>query len=102
MMAGTIIEVNTSTLRNDISSIETEISSLKKDVERLRNSLSQLSTMWDGKAKVSFVASVNDDIGRLSELIDAINKFTDKTDSVRADYEKCEIAVANMVASIKV
>lgn len=101
-MAGTMIEVNTSTLRSDVSAISAEISGLKNDVERLKSTADQLSTMWDGNAKNAFIAAVNDDIKRLEELISAIGKFTDKTDSSRAEYEKCENAVAGIVAAIRV
>ena len=101
-MAATVIEVNTSTLRNDITRIDTEISGLKKDVKQLRATAQQLSTMWDGNAKTAFVAAVNDDIRRLEELINAMDKFTGKTDDARSEYEKCENAVSGIVASIKV
>ncbi len=101
-MAGTVIEVNTSTLRNDVSRINTEISGLKKDVRQLRTTAQQLSAMWEGVAKTAFVAAVNDDIGRLEELINAIDKFTGKTDTTRSEYEKCENAVSSIIASIKV
>ena len=101
-MAGTIIEVNTSTLRNDVSRINTEISGLKKDVRQLRTTAQQLSSMWEGSAKTAFIAAVNDDIGRLEELINAIDKFTGKTDDARSEYEKCENAVSGIIASIKV
>ena len=101
-MAGNLIEVNTSTLKSDISTIYAEINSLKNDVTRLRSAESQLSSMWDGNAKNAFIAAVNDDIQRLEELIGALSKFTDKTDTSRSEYEKCETSVASIIASIKV
>lgn len=101
-MAGTVIEVNTSTLKSDVSTINGEISSLKNDVKSLRSTASQLSSMWDGSAKNAFIAAVNDDIRRLEELINAIGKFTDKTDTSRAEYEKCENAVAGIISAIRV
>lgn len=101
-MAGTVIEVNTSTLRSDISTIEGEINSLKSDVKSLRTTANQLSSMWDGNAKNAFIAAVNDDIRRLEDLIGAIGKFTDKTDTSRVEYEKCENAVAGIISAIRV
>ena len=100
-MAATI-EVNTSTLRNDISAINAEIKGLRNDVSRLKSTASQLSAMWDGNAKTAFITAVNNDIQRLEDLINMIGKFTDKTDNSRSEYEKCENAVASIVSSIRV
>lgn len=101
-MAGKTIEVNTSTLKNDVSAIFSEITGLKNDVQRLRTTLDQLSAMWDGNAKNAFMTAAKDDIQRLEELINAVKKFTDKTDTSRSEYEKCENSVAGIIASIKV
>ena len=101
-MAGTLIEVNTSKLRGDVSAINAEINSLKRDAANLRSTLDQLSGMWDGNAKRAFSEAVRDDIQRLEELIGALQKFTDKTDNSRSDYERCENSVAGIIASIRV
>ena len=47
-MAGRMIEVNTSTLKNDVSTIMGEINGLRRDIQALRDTANQLSAMWDG------------------------------------------------------
>ena len=89
-MAGRIIEVNTSTLRSDVSAIE--------EAQALR----ELESMWDGNAKQAFSAAVNDDIRRLRELAKALAQFTEKTSEARREYDTCETAVSQIVSSIRV
>lgn len=101
-MAGSIISVNTSTLKGTVSDISAEIAGLKNDVNMLKITSAVLSGMWDGPAKNAFVSAVNDDIRLLEDLIKAIDKFTERTDTSRAEYDKCENAVAGIIAAIRV
>ncbi len=101
-MANQIIEVNTGTLKNDVSSIEEELQGAAKGAERLETVLTQLEGMWDGPAKQAFAAAVRDDLGRLRELVKAMQTLTEKTGEAREEYDKCEIAVEQVVSSIKV
>lgn len=101
-MADAILEVNTSTLKSDVSTIHGEFSGLRTDVQKLRTTAAQLSSMWEGSAKNAFIAAVNDDIARLEDLIRVMGNYTDKTDASRAEYDKCENAVTGVVSAIKV
>lgn len=101
-MAGRMIEVNTSTLKSDVSTIMGEINGLRRDIQMLRDTANQLSAMWDGNAKAAFMTAVQDDICRMEELVKALEKFAEKTDSSRTEYDKCENSVAGIVSSIRV
>lgn len=101
-MAQSIIEVNTTTLKADISKVEEEIRAIRADRDQLREILAELSGMWDGQAKEAFAAAVNDDLARLEELVQAMEKFTNLTDESRTEYEKCENAVIGIVNAIRV
>ena len=92
-MAGRMIEVNTSTLKSDVSTIKGEINGLRRDIQTLRDTSNQLSAMWDGSAKAAFMTAVQDDISRMEELVKALEKFA---------YDKCENSVAGIVSSIRV
>ena len=39
---------------------------------------------------------------RMEELVKALEKFAEKTDSSRTEYDKCENSVAGIVSSIRV
>lgn len=101
-MGAKVIEVNTSTLKSDVSVIEGEIQSINSGANRLLQALHELESMWDGNAKQAFSAAVNDDILRLRELAKAMEKFTGKTSEARQEYDKCESAVSQIVSSIRV
>lgn len=101
-MASRLIEVNTSTLRSDVSAVQEEISKLKACDERMRAALSSLQRMWEGNSAVAFHAAVTDDLRRMSELVKAIQSLTDRTGTAREEYDKCESAVSQIVSSLRV
>lgn len=101
-MASNIIEVNTGILKGDIEEIAAELKLLGDDADQLLGLLEQLETMWEGSAKQAFSAAVRDDVGRLQTLIQAMRAFTNKTSDARAEYDRCESAVSQIVSSIRV
>ena len=101
-MASNIIEVNTNSLKGDVEEIAAELKALSNDADQLLNLLGQLEAMWEGPAKRAFSAAVQDDVGRLRALIQAMQTLTNKTSDARAEYDKCESAVYQIVTSIKV
>ena len=101
-MAASVIQVNTSSLKSDVSAIDRELSGLREDVKQLRATANQLSSMWDGTAKAAFMSALADDISRLEELTGALDKFTRRNDTSRSNYDKCESAVGTIVKAIKV
>ena len=101
-MAKTVIEVNTGTLRTDVTNIQGEIRSLRSEAGKLRSAADQLSGMWDGPAKQAFMSAVKDDLGRLDALIQAMEKFTVQTSDAREEYDKCENAVSGIISAIRV
>jgi len=101
-MAGKVIEVNTSTLKSDVSGIVGELRAILQCADKLAETLHQLEGMWDGNAKQAFSAAVQDDLGRLRELVKAMQDLTAKTGGAREEYDKCENAVSQIIASIRV
>ena len=101
-MTKTAIEVNTATLKSDVSTIEGELRALRSGATKLRNTAEQLGRMWDGAAKEAFMAAVRDDLNRLENLIKALETFTDQTAEIRQEYDNCETTVEQIIASIRV
>ena len=97
-----MIEVNTATLKSDVDIIRVELMKIRENADRLLQILHELGNMWDGNAKEAFSAAVNSDIALLIELVKAMQNFTGKTSEAREEYDKCENAVAQIVASIRV
>lgn len=96
------IEVNTATLRSDVSVIMTELERIRKNSDQLSAILSELDGMWEGNAKQAFSSAVRDDLGRLRELVKAIQDLTQRTSDAREEYDKCENGVSQIVSSIRV
>lgn len=101
-MAGKLIEVNTNTLKSDVSEIDGELRAILQCAEKLASTLSQLEGMWDGNAKQAFSSAVRDDLNRLKELVKAMQNLTGKTGTAREEYDRCENAVSQIIASIRV
>lgn len=101
-MAAKNIEVNTSVLRNDVDAITGELEKILKNADQLSSILGELEGMWEGNAKQAFSQAVRDDLGRLKELVKAIQNLTQRTSDARQEYDKCENAVAQIVSSIRV
>lgn len=101
-MAGKLIEVNTSTLKSDVSEIDGELRAVLQGADKLATTLSQLESMWDGNTKQAFSLAVKDDLSRLKELVKALQNLTNKTGAAREEYDRCENAVSQIIASIRV
>ncbi len=101
-MAGKLIEVNTNTLKADVSEIDGELRAILQCAEKLTTTLSQLEGMWDGNAKQAFSNAVRDDLNRLRVLVKAVQNLTGKTGAAREEYDRCEATVSQIIASIRV
>ena len=101
-MADSLIEVTTNTLKSDTETIALHLEKLRQRSDALESVTQQLGSMWEGQAKQAFTAAVRDDLNRLRSLISAMQKFTQKTDEARNEYDKCENTVTQLVASIRV
>ena len=97
-MASRLIEVNTNTLRSDVGSIEEELKGLRACCESLEAALATLLLMWEGNSARAFDQAVR----RLRELEKAVRDLTTKTSTARAEYDKCENTVSQIVSSIRV
>lgn len=96
------IAVDTAILKSDVGKIDTQISKLKGQSKDLRSSLNTLATYYEGQAWDTFRTRMNQDLNNMDNLIQAIEKFTRKTDSARQEYERCESTVKGIVNSIRV
>lgn len=101
-MASRLIEVNTTTLRSDVSTIEEELKGLRACCESLEAALATLLTKWEGNSARAFDQAVRDDVRRLRELEKMVRSLTTQTSTARSEYDKCENAVSQIVASIRV
>ena len=102
MGAGTVIAVNTSVLRSDITTISGELKAVRNAMEKLHGLTTLLGKSWEGEANSAFTAKIRRELGRLEELVRALEQFTVRTDEARGEYERCEGLVSQIIASIRV
>ena len=101
-MTSSKLEVNTGTLRSDLASIQREISALKRERDELRSKAERLNRMWEGAAKAEFLSNYAQELSALDAAISALERFTQQTDTVGTEYERCERSVAGVVDALKV
>lgn len=97
-----VIEVNTGTLRSDVTDLRGEVKAIQGEIGALRQLSGVLSGAWEGEAKNAFIAALTGDIGRLEALVNEFDKLVTQTDDVKNEYEKCENSVTQIVAGIRV
>ena len=101
-MTASKLEVNTGTLRSDAASVQREVNALKKEAQDLRELANRLNQMWEGQAKAEFLSHYAQELNALDAAISALERFTQQTDTVGTEYERCERSVAGVVDALKV
>ena len=95
------IAVNSTTLKNEVSTMKTSLDSLRAEIEDAYTATRELDNMWDGPANVAFQENFNMDRLILLEICDGVEKLIDSMGNARTEYEKCEADVKAVVDSIK-
>lgn len=89
------ITVNTSTITNKAGELKTLNSSLKTQIEELTSTESALNSMWEGDANDAFHKAFTQDINRMNEFYNAIEKYITSLQEIVSVYEKAENANLN-------
>lgn len=101
-MASDKIKINTGSLKSDAETIRANIAEMKKLMTDLQNSLTQLDAMWDGPTSESFKSVFHSDVNALDRVISYLNEINKFEDKAKADYEKCERHVGEIISAIRV
>ena len=101
-MASDKIKINTGSLKSDAETIRANIAEMKKLMTDLQNSLTQLDAMWDGPTSEAFKSVFHSDVNALDRVISYLNEINKFEDKAKADYEKCERYVGEIISAIRV
>ena len=96
------MEINTVALSGDCASVRRETEMIKNNVAYLRRSIAGLNQSWEGAAKEEFTKGFQRDLTALDESIRALERFTALTELSGTEYEQCERAVREIVASMRI
>lgn len=101
-MATSQIEVNTSLLDKDKTSMETELNKIKTDMKAMFDSIKELDTMWEGTAKSEFTIQFNKDYETLTDICTAVADFIGCMKYASTEYVSCENSVNDLIKAIQI
>ncbi len=96
------IEVNMSTLGQDIQEMESTLRKVTGDMNEMFNAVNELDAMWDGPANRAFVEQFLKDKQMFEEMSEAISGVIDSMQNARQSYKKCEAGVSEEIDRIRV
>ncbi len=96
------IEVNISTLDQDIKSMEEKMKLIRSDMKAMFDSVTALDSMWDGPANAAFVRQFSIDKNIFDEVCNAVDGVTDSMNNAKDEYRKCESRVSEIVNQIRI
>ncbi len=95
-----IIEVNITTLAQDIGDMQDTIKMIRDDMKGMFDSINELNTMWDGPAHLAFMMQFNTDKNRFEDLCESLDDVADSFDNAKNEYRKCEGTVSQLIDSM--
>lgn len=101
-LAQKIIEIDTAMLQGDEQNIAEQAADLQRDLTEISSLIEQLGSMWDGPARQAFQAQMAEDLGILSEICSFMQKYTGWMQQAGGEYVKCENAVQEIIAAVRI
>lgn len=87
-----LIQVNTTTMRNQISDLRALNAQLKTQLDNLASTELELAAMWAGDAKDAFRAAFNNDKYQIENFRKLITQFATAGDQIADKYDANERA----------
>ncbi|MCD7746717.1 MAG: WXG100 family type VII secretion target [Lachnospiraceae bacterium] len=96
------MEVNTDTLKSDISSLKSYKSSLQTRFNALSDGMNSLNDSWEGSAKQAYMEQYQADENTVRDILTALDEFIQMLEYARSEYQTCERSVHSAVKAIKI
>lgn len=96
------IEIDTLALNRDRQTIQSELDRVRTEISQLQEKMANLGAMWEGPAHNVFMAQFNTDYEFVQEFGNEIGTYIETMEYAQKEYEKCENAVEQAIASIRV
>lgn len=75
---------------------------VRTEISHLKEKMANLSTMWEGPAHDTFMAQFNTDYEFIQDFVNEIGTYIETMEYAQREYEKCENAVQDAIASIRI
>ena len=96
------IEIDTVSLERDRQTIQSELEKVHSGISQLREKMVNLGAMWEGPAHNAFMVQFNADYEFVQEFENELEKYIGTMEYAQKEYQKCENAVHQAIASIRV
>lgn len=96
------IEVDTQALNRDRQTIQSELDKVRTEISQLKEKMANLGTMWEGPAHDAFMAQFNADYEFIQGFGNELGTYIETMEYAQREYEKCENAVEQAIASIRI
>ncbi|MCD7884784.1 MAG: WXG100 family type VII secretion target [Lachnospiraceae bacterium] len=101
-MASAKIRVNTGSLSKTQKEVQAKLDKIRSDMDKISEDMATLNSMWTGDAHETFVQSVTEDLGLLTEVCTALQNIISFEGNAVTEYDKCEQQVADIIAQIRI
>ncbi len=101
-MAVNMIQADTNYLSNTINDLNTGLKNLRNLIDEIYQEMKELDSMWDGPANAEFNVQFENDRQDFLSVCKEIQKYIEKVDYAKREYNNCESRVADIVNAIRV
>lgn len=96
------IKIDTNKLMSDANEIDSLIKSIQKQKSEMEMDIKELTAMWEGTAKTTFVRAFADDMAALDRCISSLRSINQYEKNAQIKYQNCEKQVDSLVDSIQI
>lgn len=96
------IEIDTGILQGDIGTMATEVHELRQRIQNLQAEVTELSSMWSGRANAVFQQQFALDMEFMNDFADVLEQLISCMEYAKKEYDRCENEVEDLVASIHI
>lgn len=97
-----LIEVDTTQLRNDIQQLRAELRQTRGHIESLRSKMAAMNAMWDGPTNQVMRQRFQNDHEQMLALCTSIEGLIQILESIRQAYDTCEDQVRGVVDALRI
>ena len=100
-MAGTLLTIDTETLRRDTSALRMALGRVSAEVDGMFAALAALNRMWDGPANGTFALQFRNDAENMRSLCGTIEKLIGCMEEAAVQYDRHDKQAEAVIDAIR-
>ena len=101
-MSSVQMEIDTSSLKTDRSTVKAELKQVLKEVTLLREDMAKLGQSWTGSASTAYQARMAEDVESTVSICTYLQEYLSCMTEAESAYTACEKSIRSIVNQIKV